>query len=160
MGIKIFFEKNGDVYFKLKFKEYVIDYLLYYVKLFVMRFVYFVVVLYYWGNKKINRIKLFSLIKRDGEILELIIYIVRVFWGELLFVMILFIFFIVLILLILIDRYFLLICFIFLNYLYVFFIYILIYVVINYVYLIIFCNILLFVYFFYGKKWEFLIKKL
>lgn len=160
VGIKTPFEKNGDTYFKSKFREYVTDDPLYYTKSLVMRSVYFIAAPYYWGNKKANRTKSFSSIKREGKILESASYIIRVFWGELLSAIISLNSFLVLILLMFIDRRSSFTYFIFLNYLHVFLTHIPIHAATNYVYPIIFCNVLLLVHFFYEKKWEFLVKKL
>lgn len=156
VGIKTPFEKNGDTYFKSKFKSYVAEKPFYYVKSLFMRSAFFVAAPYYWGNKKVNRTKSFSSIKRDGKILESFTYIIKVFWGELLSAIISLTSFIVLILLIFTESRSLLTYFISVNYFHVFLTHIPIHAATNYVYPIIFCNILLLVHFFYKKKWIFI----
>lgn len=81
-GIHTPFEANGDQFFKNKFKSYITEQPLYYLKSMLKRSVYFVAAPYTWGLKKPDKVVAFSKLRSDGELLNSVKYILSTFWSE------------------------------------------------------------------------------
>lgn len=82
-GFESPFEFEANNYFKMKFKEYINDNPVYYLKTCLYRTVYFIFAPHSWGIEHSKYEKSFSQVKNEGTIKDSFFYLLNTYWSQL-----------------------------------------------------------------------------